>query len=505
MAAVVIDRGKYQKKLLDHYIDRGFENDDDLLFYVEEFLGFKYPRKTFCSHHTSPAQILCDLYFERTLYALVWANRLGGKTRLISILNHLDSVFKGPLEICNAGAAIEQANKGYQYYLESFRHPLLKPLILNSIQSKTELTNRSVTSIITGSFKGFNGPHPEKFRCDEVELMEFNVLEEGMNMSKSTGRIKAQDVLSSTRKFKGGTVQRLINEKDERGLTVMSYCIWDSVAKCRRECKDDKKYGNCPIYHLCGGKAHDAPADGWYPIADLVKKGMNLSKSTFEAQWENKRPSDAPLVYGEYFDRDKHVKTWDELYRIFKVDEFKKKMIPKDWIRIGGIDFGTNFAFTVLSLEARTRTLIQYFEYFWNIDRRIEDHVKIIHKLDDFRLIDEIFADPAAKQDRIEFKSRGVRTKKAIKDILLGIDEVKAVLQTNSVLERPKYYIVDGTSPETINEFENWSWKLLPDGTPNTEEPEEHSDHCMDAVRYAIYSYGRSGVASYSTAYVEGI
>lgn len=508
MAAVIkIPRQKAQKKLLDHYLDNGFEDDDDLLFYVKEFLGFAYPQKPFCSHHTPPAQILCDTYFERFTFLLIWANRTGGKTRMVSILNHLDALYKGPIEIVNAGAALEQAIKGYQYFLESFNHPLLKKYLPDPIQSKSELTNGSVVSVITGSMKGFNGPHPQKVRIDEVELMLWLVLMEGLNMSKSKGRIKSQDVLSSTRKVSHGTVQRLIDEKEERGLKLMSYCIWDIVEQCDRKCQDDPKYGNCPIFHLCNGKAHDAPKNGYFPIEDLIKKAMNLTRSIFEAQWENKRPSDAPTVYGEYFDRDKHVKTWDELYKIFKVDEFKHHRIPKEWTRIGGIDFGSKFCYLAAAIEPRTRTWILYFEYYCDIDRRLKEHANRIKSSPDFDYMDTIFADSAAKQDRIELRGHGVRTKKSIKgedSISLGIDEVKLQLQTNPVLDRPKFYIVDGACPNTVLEFESWAWKLEKDGTPNTEEPEDRNNHCMDALRYIIFSYGRTG-GNYDVTYVDGV
>jgi len=505
MPALHFDRLSIQKKLLDHYIQDGFENDDDLIFYVKEFLGFEYPKKAFCSHHDAPSQIMCDAFFERVSFLLLWANRTGGKTQLVALLNHLDSMFRGPLEIVTAGAALDQSHKGYQYFLKSFEHPLLKPYIGNSIQSRTDLTNQSSVQIITGSYKGFNGPHPAKVRIDEVELMEWLILEEGLNMSKSTKTARAQDVLSSTRKFSRGTVQRLLDEKDERGLSVKSYCIWDIVERCERECHGDKKYGDCPIYHLCSGKAHEGM--GWYPIHDLIKKGMNLTKSTFEAQWENKRPSDAPLVYGEYFDRDKHVRSWDDLYKIFKVPEFKKHQTPAEWTHVAGVDFGTNFAFLIFAIEPTTRTWIQVYEYFCTIDRRLVEHRNIFTKADSYQHLGPIFADSAAKQDRIELRSMGVPCRESIKgpgSILLGIDEVKLQLQTNSVLDRPKFFIVDGVAPNTVREFESWGWEMNDDGTPNTEKPLDSDNHAMDALRYAIFSLGRTG-ARYDSTYVEGV
>lgn len=503
--SIIINRGLAQSRVLDFYIKNGFDNDADLLFYVKEFLGFEYPTKAFCSHHDPPGVVICDIYFERVLFVLLWANRTGAKTTIVALLNHLDSLFKGPMEIVNAGAALDQAHKGYQYYLNSFSHPLLKSFIADSIQSKTELTNGSVTQIITGSFKGFNGPHPQRTRLDEVELMEWAVLEEGLSMSKGSKTVKAQDVLSSTRKFSRGTMQRLIDEKETRHLSLRSWCIWDIVEKCNRDCKEDKKYGNCPVYHLCGGKAHGGL--GWYPIDDLIKKGLNLTKSTFEAQWENKRPSDAPLVFGEYFDREKHVKTWDELYKIFRVSEFKKHTTPDEWTHVAGIDFGSNFAFLLLAIEPSTRTWILVYEYFSNIDRRLIEHKNLFTESSFYPKLGPIFGDSAAKQDIIELRSMGVRVKAAIKgkeSILLGIDEIKLQLQNNQALDRPKFFIVDNAANNTVKEFETYGWEMNDDGTPNTEKPQDSFNHCIDALRYAIFSYGRTG-GRYDSTYVEGV
>lgn len=508
--ALKFNRLEYQRKLLNHYLENGFENDEDLLFYVKEFLGFGYPTKTHpkCSHHTPPAQVLCDAHFERDRFIFLWANRTGGKTQLIANLNHLDSVHRGPIEIVNAGAAVDQADRGYKYYVDSFKNPLLRPLIHGDpLQSKTLLKNGSKTSIITGSKKGFNGPHPEKVRIDEVELMDWDVLQEGLSMSKSTKRAKAQDILSSTRKVSKGVVQRLLDEKDRMRLKVMSYCIWDIVQRCERKCQEDPVYGDCPIFHLCGGKAHDAPEDGWYPIEDLIQKGLNLTKSTFEAQWENKRPSDGPLVYGEYFDREKHVKSWEDLYKIFKVDEFRQHRIPKSWTRVAGIDFGSTFVYLALAIEPRTRSWILFHEYYCNIDRRLKEHSNFIKTSTDYDFLDVIFADSAAKQDRLELRGHGIKTRKSIKgedSILLGIDEVKLFLQNNPILDRPKFYILEGAAPNTVLEFETWPWKVEKDGTVNTEEPVDADNHCMDALRYALFSFSRAG-SRYEAISVEGV
>lgn len=795
MSVIAIANDQARTKLLKHYLADGFDSDEDLLWYVENFLGFKYPTQSYCAHHSPPAKTLCDLYFERSLFSLVWGSRTSGKTRMVSVLNHLDSMFRAPIEICNAGASLDQANKGYQYYVESFKHPLLQPFIKSSIQSKTTLITGSTTSVITGSFRGFNGPHPqrclsgdtiidtpdgkfkirdlagkedfpvysydrirnrfvvanasrcmrtrknaqlykvtfdsgvlfatknhkillyngkykrienikpgtrvraikrniidsrggylgiyqpdirdyelehrmnaeyvaerkikkdevvhyideikhnnrpdnliimaredhnifhamsraknpffgkthtkkvrkrlsryakkqwklyrkqiiaaqnknrprgknhwawgrklskkerrlistrtkegmkaagynhvvvsiEKYkredvydiqvdiyhnfvangvvvhncRIDEVELVEWALLQEGLNMSQSNDHAQATDTLSSTRKFFQGTMQRLLDEQKDLNLHLYAMCVWDVIEPCPRQCHDDPVYGNCPIYHLCGGKAHEGK--GWYKISDLIKKGLNLTKATFEAQWENKRPSDAPLIY-DMFNRETHVKTWEQLYEIFKVDDFKKHRPPADWTHIAGIDFGSNFSFDAFVLEPTTRTWILYYEYFHDTDRRMIEHAQRIRQTPQFECFGPIYGDSAAKQDRIELRSLGVRVIPSIKagedgkfkgsnvkgSVLLGIDEVKMHLEVNPVLGRPKFFIVEGAANNAVKEFEMWSWELNDDGKPSYERPMSGFDHSLDSIRYALYSFKRTG-ARYRALSVEGV
>lgn len=495
--------------MFDQFIKHGFDEDSDVLFYVRNFLGVNLPTETnpACSHHVPPAQFLCDMYFERYDTALAWANRTGGKTKTVAILNHLDAMFKGKIEICTAGAALDQAQKGYLYFVETFDHPFLKPYLVNNIISKSVTRNGTVVQIITGSMKGFNGPHPQKVRIDEVELIDWTVLQEGLSMSVSRGRVRAQDVMTSTRKKSKGTMQRLIEESGQSRTKIYSWCIWDVVERCERQCHDDPTWGNCPIFDKCGGKAHDS--NGWYKIDDLVKKASILSKSIFEAQWENKKPHESMTVYGEYWDTDKHAKSWEQLAHIFRDDQedLMKGHIPPGWKRVAGVDFGSTFVFLLFAIEPRSRTWVLFHEYYCNYDKLLRDHVNMIRKAPSYELLGPIFADSAAKQDRLELRGLGIKTFPAIKDkgsILLGIDEVKGLLQDNHILQRPKLFVVRSECPQTIREFEEWAWETKDDGTPDMEEPVDDDNHCMDSLRYAIYSLPRAG-GRYRTTFVEGI
>lgn len=753
-------RPKVRKDLLHDFLQSGFANDEELYFYIKEYLGHHIPTESFCPEHQSPFQFLADVYFERVTFALAFGSRSSGKTTDVAILNHLDTVFKGKeIEICSAGSTLDQAQKGYRYYQQTFKDPLLSSLLKNSIQSHSETYNGSVLEVVAGTSKGMNGPHPMKVRIDEVELMEWSILQEGLSMSISKGAVKAQDVLSSSRKVSRGVMQRLLSEADQTGLKVYNFCVggetvihspegdtrirdlvgkevyvysvkderlvlrkaknirktrthekvyrveyswwsgkggrktqhivatgdhkfmlrdgtyketkdlvvedplmpfhkgimlqgegsskkevsligftgsqivreptfvqeqlygpiakdevmhhvdgnrlnnhpsnlevkkrkehsrehtiswftevseedierrnkkisdrakifntseksiranrirwdrvrenhtvtsvqswgyqdvycmeveetqnfaannvfihncaWDIIEQCTRQCHDDPVYGNCPIFDKCEGKAHYGK--GWYKIDDLIRKVLNLSKTTFTAQWENKKPSDASTVYGEYWDDQVHVLDWDGSYggRTLK-SVFGVTSIPNEWKKIGGIDFGSIFVYLQIAIEPTKDIWIVYYEYYHDTDRLLETHAKNIKLAPDWQRRIQIYADPAGKQDRIELESYGIRTVTALKDVDLGVDAVKQRLQVNLVTRLPKLFIMRNCK-NTIREFDAWAHIMHKDGTVDRESYEDFDDHCMDTVRYAVFSHRRVKRTSIRAATIDGI
>jgi len=483
-------RERARRLLLQHWLAHGFESEDELYDYIWEFLGVRIPRQAMCSSHVAPFQIVTDLYFDRVRSGVILASRSSGKTLNSAILNHLDMLFKGrPIEIGTAGATIDQANKGYRYFKDTFRDPVLRPLLTTSTLRRSETVNGSLLEIVVGTVKGLNSKHPNRVKIDEVELIPYPLLEEGLSMAISKDGIAGQTVLMSTRKYAQGTMQRLLREAPSRGLRVWRYCIWDVVERCERACQNDPAHGTCPIWDKCQGRAHDGK--GWYKIDDLIEKVRTLTKATFEAQWECKEPHDADTVYGGYWMPDVHVLSWkpDGVHKTF-AEVFGEPAVPKDWTLIAGLDFGSRFAYELLAYCQRLDTWVVTDEYFHEGDRLLADHLSRIQAIEQGRLVMR-YADTAAKQDRLELRSRGLHTYESIKNVAAGVDEIKQKLRIDPVAGRPKLYVMN-TCERLIWEFANWSWTKNPDGTPNYDKPSDFFCDALDALRYAIHTYRRS-------------
>jgi len=510
------DKDEYYQELLDDFKEEGLRHPDILHFYIREFLKFYIPRKSICKKHVSPFKFICDMFFEETRNTIAFANRTGGKTINVAILNQLDMLFKPGCEIASAGAIKEQASKCYKYFVQFHnRNKLLQSELLKDPTQKASIYNNdSMLEVITGSMKGLNSPHPNKARIDEVELMDWDVLQEGLSMSMtstspSTGKeIMSQNCFSSTRKTETGTMQRLLDmaRKDKRvqgGFKIYEWCLWEVLETCDRECKDDEVYGNCPILDICKGKAKNC--DGYYKIDDFVDKVLTLDKDTLEAQWFNMRPSRQILVYGDY---------WDERRHYIARKDFEERTKGRDIEYIASIDFGTrvdhpfvykeyacdvtDFKREVEELESDNDPVINKIKYYLIYEYRsaggtMEKHANKINEAPAYSKNKSvpIFADPSAAQARLDlYETYSIATYEADNTVLTGIDKVRSHLQF--IKGEANYYIVEGyldcldDLDGSFEEFGKYRYKRMQDGKPNREEPDKMYDHGMDCDRYAI-------------------
>jgi len=410
----------------------------------------------------------------------------------MAVLNHLDMEFKPGVDICVAAATMDQARKGYNHFKSLYKDDLLKASLDGELlQSQSKLKNGSSLEIITGTVKGVNSPHPVKARLDEVELMAYEVFQEAMSMSMTKGQYRAQDAYTSTRKKAAGLMNRLISEADERGIRIYKWCIWDVVEKCERECKDDPKFGNCPIYHLCGGIAHEGK--GWYKITDLIKKVLTLSKDVFDAQWLNKKPGSGVIVY-DSFDPSVGV-----------IEPFA---VPPDWPTFAFLDFGANFYFGKIVIAPSGHWIV-FAEYWWPSEfsdktkiggpRVLSRHAQEIRRFARFRNSEPVFADPAEKQSCVEVtNNERMKIIPAEKTISLGINDVRTMMEKRLKFKHPELgwersvpqlLIMQGKAPRLLWEIGDYACETNPDGSPNRDEPDHTSAdgaHAVDALRYGV-------------------
>lgn len=511
---------------------RGIWDEEVLHWYVREFLGYRIPRTPVCALHNpdrekfdfphcAPFDFVRDMFYERVRDAIVFANRTGGKTTNVAVLNHLDMAFKRECEVASAGAVLDQASKVYRYFTTLHRHPELRKLLAKEpTQSKTFYNNGSMQEVLAGTIKKLNSPHPQKARIDEVELMEWDVLQEGLSMAVSKGNIAGQMCFLSTRKYDGGTFARLLEESTATGTRVYDWCIFEVLKRCDRDCKDDTEYGPCPIVDKCRGMAHNCPPDGFYQVEDWIGKARMISRDVLDAQWFNLKPSQEALVYGGYWDADVHYQPLIEGQSAGDwYPESEKAMV------MGAIDFGSSpghpfvyqkawvdYADVYRAMEEsdagqsfdqlRFKLLFHVFYEYRSGAGTMAAHAAAIKASPQYQRGEVIFADPSAKQARIDLDQLyGVETWSAINAVEEGIDSVRAHLEVwhdyaEGGRAKSWYYILDGYLDirgeeglvGTHKEFELYRYAKGLDGHPNRRLPLKVHDHGMDCTRYLIQS-----------------
>jgi hypothetical protein len=514
-----------EEQILWHYLqtdDNGnFTNppktDDELHEFIRLALGVTLPRKIITPGHKTAFHFISDLYFERVKSALGFANRAGGKTFGVAILNFLDLLFKPGCEIASAGATLDQANKCYGYlqgflelpwftkFCDIYQEKTGKRFLVKEIQACTELANGAKAQIITGTDKGLRGPHPNKARIDEIDLIEWDTFMTGMSMAQSRQDedgnvlIRGQNTFTSTRQVPNGTMQRLIDEAKQKGIEIYQWDIWEALQKCKRQCKGDPVHGDCPIFEFCQGKAHEC--EGFFPIDDFIDKVRLIDKEEFETEWLNHKPQRGKLIY-PMFDPVKHVISRDQLKLLSG-----KSFPTKEWDIVSAIDFGSSPGHPFVYLKGAKIPgkgyWVIFHEYVAEQDL-LRNHASHIKSSPLFRPGETIVADHDA-QDRLELAALGVATRQADKDVDMGIDLVKTYLNGLPPTFQPMLYIMDHCK-HLIWELSNYSRKTRADGSIDPSgKPEKRNDDAADALRYLVFTSRNRSNWRYRTRRMEGI
>lgn len=482
-------------------------NDEELKEFIKLAFGVTLPDTVIEPGHETPFRFVSDCFFERTKNALAFANRNGGKTFAVSILNMIDMLFKPGCEIASAGAIQAQAKQAYEYFIgftqmEWFEEFCIdyetktgRKFLIKDNQEESSFSTGSKQKILTATNKGLRSPHPHKARIDEVDEIPWDILQVGLSMARSDDHVKGQNIFTSTRQHANGSMQTLLERAAKSGaIKVYQWNIWEAVEKCQRRCFNDPEHGTCPIYEYCKGKAHRC--NGFYKIEDFIDKVSLIDREKFETEWENKKPSRSKLVYPE-FDVDRHVMTPEKLHKMTGYSR-----VPMQWERGAGIDFGASpghpFVYAKLARIPAKGAWILFYEYVAE-QRLMVDHARAIKESPYWAPNEEIYADYAGKQERMELANKGIRTKEANKDVAMGIDLVRSYLSGFPPTFEPLLYVWHECEV-AISEFNTYAWPTRLDGKPDKSgRPLQQNDHVADSLRYFLFSRTQKKKRRYRT------
>jgi hypothetical protein len=306
------------------------KTDEELWRFIRDEIGMEIPRKVVVAGNRAPFDVVADVVFERGLPdKLVIGNRGSGKTIGMAVAHAVCVRFKPKWQGATVGAVEPQAKRCYAHFKEIVERPSWIALVDGKPkQGGTTMRHGGKVEIIVGTMSGVNSPHPNVAHQDEIELFRPGVFQEAANMAQSTNGHRAMNVYTTSWKFIRGIVTTMREEVRDAEATGMAppveeyvWGIFETSKRCEHDCSD------CPYSRHVRGKWDDgrprtfeqmckkdsqyrdsdgrvlgklSQSDGHIAVEDSVSRFLKLSRRTWEAQQESRRPTAEGLVYGEW-------------------------------------------------------------------------------------------------------------------------------------------------------------------------------------------------------------
>jgi PBSX family phage terminase large subunit len=173
------------------------------------------------------------------------------------------------------------------------------------------------------------------------------------------------------------------------------------------------------------------------------------------------------------------------IYAVFGAENRiqRPQATPSFEVVIGGIDWGwTNPAVILLVGRDRNGTYHAFHETY--VTHKTPDELaKVASALQKKYGVSMFYADPSEPGNIETMIREGVSCKAADNAIVPGIACV------NGLFANRRLFVHDLECPRLIEEIEEYKWKTGADGEAKPDVPDDKSDHVMDALRYATYSF----------------
>ncbi len=334
-----------------------------------------------------------------------------------------------------------------------------------------------------------NSPHPVKAQLDEVELMDWHILQEALNMAASMKGYVASTRLTSTRKYSTGTMQKIIDEAETKGFRIYRWNLWDVIEPCRipkglesveiilTDEDDHEQYHyvaeectRCSLLEACQGRARYSEG-GIIPLQDAIKTHKSLDKAVWDAQVECKKPGTSDLWF-PMFNESHHVidyEAWlkargQHVARDYETDGMV--VFNPDLPVYAGQDAGYNCPAAVFAQLVDEETVIIFDEiYEHNIAPSVLVKEHLLVKESEY-LTEQWFCDPSGLQLMAEMELSGLMVAKADNAVYPGIELIQSLFATGRLF-------IDKRCVNLIQELKHYRKTKMGKVALNQE------DHCL--------------------------
>lgn len=198
------------------------------------------------------------------------------------------------------------------------------------------------------------------------------------------------------------------------------------------------------------------------PYDEIEKAKKELPDTRFFQEYMADFRKTEGLVYKE-FERDKHLFS-------------DMSLIVNPNMKIAGEDFGYTNPTVILQITRDYDNTYWVTNEWYKTEKTNEEIIEYARTLD----INYWYPDPA-EPDRIEEMRRaGLAVREVNKDITKGIDTVRTLFKNGKL----KIHV---SCVHLIEELQTYSYKEKRPNSNEQEEPIDENNHCLDALRYALY------------------
>ena len=557
------------------------ESKEQLHDWILLYLGLDMPDTKIDPRSTSsPMDLIWEIYNtakenKRTDFSqvLAYSSRDSFKTLAASVLEVLCIVHLGR-SVSHMAAIKPQSKKSQQYIKRMLNRPLLRAYVTSKNDSTLELTRykhwetevtltpaefnaltlaekdhyeeiKHYIIIIVCTMTGANSEHTPFMTVDEVDVVEDpEAYEEAKMIPNEYMGLMPITLLTSTRKYSFGLVQKELDDADESGLIVRNWNIIDVTQRCKPErhlpdepeipiyysedllraiderhykeidSETQKRYKmemgspgcikNCKLYAMCRGrlKKQEGTSPMLKSIPHIINVFRKVSIQRAKAQLMCWKPSTEGLIY-PWFDPEIHMITAAQMANMLTGEIYPDSFDKTALIALckdrgnkfsGGMDFGTTHCFA-------TVTGFRDGQRFFIIGAREIPELEPTQQIDLCKpeleqLGTAWYGDTAATGVIRMFKKAGFTMydwKKKPGSILEGIDTVRAMIMPSAGAE-PRLYLLKGEEGCMLlsKRIRTYHWKLDTAGKPS-DVPDEDEDDVLDALRYCLMNQFMSG------------
>jgi hypothetical protein len=396
-----------------------------------------------CANHTTPWRAFADAYFAR-YPVTVWHGSRGfaGKSFTLATLGLTEAVtLKADVNILGGSGAQSKRVLDHETTLWHYRDSP-RNMLDGDAATITRLSNGAKIEALMASQASVRGPHPQRLLLDEIDEMDLSILEAAQGQPMSRNGIPTQTVMSSTRQYRNGTMQKILERAREKGWKVYTWCYKETM------------------------QPH-----GWLAQSEVETKRSEITTKMWDTEYENQEPSSESKIFDNIIERtitDEEIAQFDNILQ--------------------GIDWGFSpdpFSWGKMHYDSGGRKLYIFDEYrqWRQSNRDTYDYLVKEKKLMPNQLV---IADSNDSKSVADYRNYGANCRAAEK-------KEESRKYSYKWLQALKAIVIDPErAPYHAKEFRAAEHPRTKDGEIISEYPQVN-DHAIDDTRYATNLIWRQG------------